>query len=127
MGDLTKNFSRNEFCCRCGCEFDGIDYTLVDMLQTIRSYVGFPFRISSGCRCKKHNKEVGGVRNSQHTLGKAADVHCQIGALELFRTVRKLYRMGAIPALGHAQLYVAEDFVHLDVRSKKSNTVKGWA
>ena len=127
MGDLTKNFNRDEFRCNCGCGFDDVDPELVDMLQTIRSYVGSPFRISSGCRCKQHNKKVGGVRNSQHILGKAADVHCQIGALELFRTVRKLYRMGAIPALGHAQLYVADDFVHLDVRSKKSNTVKGWA
>jgi hypothetical protein len=33
MGDLTKNLSRHEFECECGCGFDTVDYALVVMLQ----------------------------------------------------------------------------------------------
>lgn len=33
MGDLTKNLSRYEFACECGCGFDTVDYGLVVMIQ----------------------------------------------------------------------------------------------
>ena len=127
MGDLTKNFSRYEFACNCGCGFDNINPTLINMLQTIRSYIGEPFDISSGCRCKYWNKHEKGKRNSQHLLGNAADIHCRIGAGKLYTIIKKLYISGAIPVLGYAQLYVALDFVHLDVRPNKSYTVRRWA
>ena len=32
MGDLTKNFSRSEFACKCGCGFDDIDLVLQSVI-----------------------------------------------------------------------------------------------
>jgi len=70
---LTENFSRSEFCCKCGCGFDDINQTIVDLLQQVRDFFDAPVKITSGCRCPEHNKTVGGSPNSQHLLGTAAD------------------------------------------------------
>ena len=126
MGDLSKNFSRHEFACKCECGFSAISQKLVDMLQTIRSYTGQPMRVTSGCRCPEHNAEVGGVRYSQHQYGRDADIVSPLGADAFFEAVKKLYKMGAIPALGHAQLYQKQNFVHLDVRANKTRTIREW-
>jgi len=73
---LTKNFSSDEFDCKCGyssCTQTLIDLELVTKLQKLRDIAG-PLKITSGFRCKKHNKNVGGVPTSQHTTGTAADI-----------------------------------------------------
>ena len=73
MGDLTKNFSRWEFACRCGCGMDDIRMELVEMLQEARDFLGEPININSGVRCPVHNLAVGGKSDSSHLLGWAAD------------------------------------------------------
>lgn len=49
---------------------------LADYLDVIREKVGKPILISSGFRCPALNKAVGGVSNSQHQKGLAADLIC---------------------------------------------------
>jgi len=44
------------------------------VLEPIRINYGQAVRISSGYRCPALNAAVGGSKNSQHTLGKAADI-----------------------------------------------------
>lgn len=59
----------------------------VDMvLQPLRSIYGKPIVITSGYRCAALNKLVGGVANSYHLQGNAADirVHSQAEAEQLF-------------------------------------------
>jgi len=80
MGDLSKNFSRSEFACHCGCGFDSPEPLLVESLQTIRDHFG-PVRIRSGCRCLKYNRTLTDSKGrrlskdtSQHVFGKAADI-----------------------------------------------------
>ena len=55
MGDLTKDFSRSEFACKCGCGYDRIDPRVVDMCQVIRDGLGASIRINSACRCERRN------------------------------------------------------------------------
>lgn len=43
------------------------------ILDMIRTYIGKPILINSGYRCQKLNNIVGGVQNSMHTKGLAAD------------------------------------------------------
>lgn len=43
------------------------------VLDMTRVYIGKPILINSGYRCKKLNEMVGGVQNSMHTKGLAAD------------------------------------------------------
>lgn len=60
---------------------------LVDnILDPARELLGMPIRVSSGYRSLRLNKIVGGVSNSQHTKGEAADI--SVGSLALNR---KLY------------------------------------
>lgn len=47
------------------------------VLQPLRDHYGHPVKISSGYRCPKLNKAVGGVTNSQHMRGQAADIKIQ--------------------------------------------------
>ena len=79
-----RYFTRAEFKCKCGGKFcDGypaeIDMSMVKIADEIRARIGKPISINSGLRCKTHNANVGGVSNSQHLLGKAADLGCPAG------------------------------------------------
>ena len=44
------------------------------VLEPLRVALGEPIKISSGFRCQALNKAVGGVANSQHCKGQAADL-----------------------------------------------------
>lgn len=70
---LTKNFSRYEFDCPCGCGTQMVDPELAEKLQRIREVTGKKIKITSGYRCLKHNQEAGGGTNSRHRYGMAAD------------------------------------------------------
>lgn len=74
MGDLSNNFNRSEFACKCGCGFDTVDAGLIDSLELLRGGQGLPVIITSGCRCPSHNASVGGASDSQHLYGRAADI-----------------------------------------------------
>ncbi|WP_371374337.1 YcbK family protein [Sporomusa aerivorans] len=71
---MAKYFSKEEFACRhCGQE-PGIDVRLQNILDAMREQVGRPLQLSCAYRCPEHNAEVGGVPNSYHVQGMAADV-----------------------------------------------------
>ncbi len=74
MGDISKHFSRREFLCKCGCGFATVDVELVAVLEDVREHFDSGVTINSGCRCKEHNKRVGGEPDSEHTRGTAADI-----------------------------------------------------
>ena len=71
---ISRWFKRSEFACRCGCGFNTVDTELLDVLEDLRVYFNQPVSINSACRCETHNKNVGGVKDSKHRLGIAADV-----------------------------------------------------
>ena len=70
----------------------------VEVLQPIRNAWGKPIKVTSGYRCQKLNTIVGGVKNSQHTLGQAADIQATAFAdnVKLFRCIERLVKQGKI-------------------------------
>lgn len=52
-----------------------LQYAVDMVLDPLRRIYGHPIIITSGYRCDKLNKLVGGVSNSWHTKGNAADIH----------------------------------------------------
>lgn len=118
MGDLTKNFSRREFACKCGCGFDDVSRELVEGLQQLRDLAGKPITVTSGCRCPKHNAspKVGGVKNSQHLTGKAADI---VIAGMSPRKMAELAEQITAFQKGAIITYVKRGFIHVDVRGRK--------
>ena len=84
---LSKNFTLEEFIRSSTAERMGIDNVpkdeevienmkalCLEVLQPLRDYVGAPVHINSGYRCPELNVAVGGVKNSQHCRGEAADI-----------------------------------------------------
>ena len=53
-----------------------LTYGSIMLLEPARLIVG-PIIINSGFRCETVNRKVGGVRNSQHLVGQAADIRPQ--------------------------------------------------
>lgn len=86
-GQITENFSWEEFQHSSKAEELGIDNSILDesiasqirslvvtVLQPLRSAFGKPLHINSGYRCPELNKALKGAKNSQHTKGQAADI-----------------------------------------------------
>jgi uncharacterized protein YcbK (DUF882 family) len=48
-----------------------------NVLEPAREKLGGAIIVNSGYRCERHNKAVGGVANSQHLRGEAADIRCE--------------------------------------------------
>ena len=99
---LTAHFSLWEMCAsgtaiRLGIE-NVPDEAVIKRLQQLCEHVLEPLRqrfgvirITSGYRCDKLNRAVGGVKNSQHRLGEAADIHVsniEVGR-KMFRYIKE--------------------------------------
>lgn len=75
------HFRPEEFRCRCcgglpPAVRENIETLVTEVLDPARQRYGGPVLVNSGYRCPKHNAEVGGVPNSQHMRGEAADIRC---------------------------------------------------
>jgi len=104
MEQFTKNFSYDELIASSTAKRLGLDNTpneqekerlrqlAEDILQPIRDAWKSPIIVNSAFRSEAVNKAVGGVKNSQHRLGEAADI--TIGGKErnrkLFNFIYKL-------------------------------------
>lgn len=80
--DAIKYFTRDEpyIACSCGrCGGFPVEPTeeIMRLADRVREQAGTIMIPSSTVRCKQHNAEVGGVRNSRHLLGKAMDFRIQ--------------------------------------------------
>ena len=119
---VSENFSSSEFDCKCGnkdCTETKISMLLVIFLQSMRMRIGSPIHITSGYRCEKHNAAVGGVKDSQHRLGIAADIVSRTkGAGEVFQIAERA--MDEVIGKDHGGLGRYKSFTHVDVRLKRS-------
>ncbi len=126
---LAANFTLGELASHDGADVVLLDDELVILLQQIRDHFKAPVIIHSGYRSPAHNAAVGGVKNSQHTFGTAADIVVQgYTPLEVAQYAEHL-----MPKSGGIGVYL--DFTHEDVRltrgrwdnrSGREVTVAGW-
>lgn len=73
-----KSFKKSEYKCKCGGKYcngypSKIAMRLVMADQYQRNYYGVSVSLTSGIRCEKHNKNVGGTSNSYHKKGRSSD------------------------------------------------------
>lgn len=96
----------------------GINMNLefVAKLDKVREMVGFPIRVVSGYRTEARNRAVGGVRDSAHRSGRAADL-----AATSSGTRYKL--LTAALAVGFQRVGIGPTFIHLDDDATKPNDV----
>ena len=76
-----RYFEMKEFACKCCGQLppsaeQNLQALVEHVLDPARERLGMPITVNSGYRCPAHNKAVGGVKNSQHLKGEAADITC---------------------------------------------------
>lgn len=103
----VKYFKEIEFVCPC-CGQCHMNKELIWKLDLLRELVGNPLIITSGYRCEKFNKVVGGVPNSAHLRGKAADIACSNSELR-YKILKYAFYL-EFPRIG-----IGQNFIHLDV------------
>ncbi len=119
---LTKNFSLSEFECKSGAAVpDDLlpnIKKLAESLQVLRDDIGLPIRINSGYRSPEHNEKIGGVKNSQHTKGTAADIAISgVSPREIRRRLEILIKSGKMLQGGIGSY---STFTHYDIRGYKA-------
>ena len=120
--ELTKNFDTHEFESKDGLStpknlMPNIQ-ELADNLQVLRDYFGLPISINSGYRSPSHNRSIGGVKNSQHVQGKAADITVSgKSPKEVHQAIENLIAEGKMKQGG---LGLYSTFVHYDIRGTKA-------
>lgn len=101
-------FQESEFQCKCGqCDVKTVSPVLLAHLNGLRARYGKAIYINSGIRCKEQNKRVGGVNDSAHLDGTAADIFCTSSHdrwLLLSNAIGLFNRIG-----------IGTTFIHLDV------------
>ena len=119
---MTNNFSLKEFESKDGSKMPSDVYLnivkLVGQLQFLRDYTGRAITVNSGYRSPEYNAKIGGVKNSQHLLGKAADITIEgLKPAEVYRLIDELIDMGLMLQGG---LGSYESFTHYDIRKTKA-------
>ena len=119
-----RYFRPEEFDCKCkkckdngeGRGIDMMEHYFLQMLDDARHKAGIPFVITSGYRCPSHNKAVGGVANSAHTKGLAADIACSDER-------SRGYIIGALYEACFNRIGIHPDFIHVDDDDSRSADV----
>lgn len=96
-----------------------IELLVAKLLDPLRDYVAEPIYVNSGYRSQELNKAVGGVHDSQHRKGQAADI--RIGSItgrllaDLFWEIEERFDFDQMI------LYKKQAFIHISYVSKLEN------
>ena len=88
---------------------------LIQKLEELREAVGSPVKVTSGVRCEAANAAAGGVPDSAHLIGMAADLEVE-NSNQRFLLLRAAMRHFKRVGIGRL-------FLHVDVDSSKAEWV----
>lgn len=86
------------------------------MLDIARGLAGIPFVVNSACRCKAHNRAVGGIRNSAHRSGLACDIRC-LNSKDRYKIIF------ALKTAGFTRILIYKTFIHVDIDPSKPQEI----
>ena len=112
-----RYFEMKEFACKCCGQLppsaeQNLQALVEHVLDPARERLGMPITVNSGYRCPAHNKAVGGVKNSQHLKGEAADITCADNK----RLAEIIEQLG-----NYDQLIVYPTFLHVSYKRQGVN------
>lgn len=105
---MGRYFKESEFTMNGENVYDQMDKRFLSQLEKLRKSVGLPLILNSTYRTPEYNEQVGGVKNSYHTKGVAADIHCTDGIVRSL-IVKHALRLGLTVGVYHT-------FIHVDDR-----------
>ena len=113
--DDIQYFKPDEFRCKCGGKYcNGFPAEpkeqLVRIADQLRKNLGVPITIVSGLRCPTWNQIQGGVADSQHQYGEAADIYCS--GISQLRVEAELDKIGGVR---YHYPITGSDNVHFDI------------
>ena len=109
---IAPYFNLSEFACPC-CNRVMLHPKLLVKLIELRKILERPIHITSGYRCSRYNDQIGGIINSYHCIGLAADIKVKdINLITLLEVCENIDFTG----IG---FYEKKNFLHLDVRPTK--------
>ena len=141
---VTRHFTIEELCASQTAKAKGINntpnmqqminlvYLTAYVLEPLRVAMGEPIKIGSGFRCQQLNKAVGGVTNSQHMKGQAADL-CIDGDLAKgrlwFNHIRDYFEFDQLiweknPKTGNYWVHVSYDHIGKNRKQVIDNLIK---
>jgi len=110
--NIALHFKLSEFSCPC-CKRVMLHPKLLAKLMELRKILERPIYITSGYRCPEYNQKIGGVVNSYHCIGLAADIQVKdISLIDLLGYAEEIDFAGT-------GFYAKKNFLHLDVRPTK--------
>lgn len=112
---MNKYFKEDEMKCKCGCGMD-VEPHFKDLILKARVIANVPFIITSGARCKEHNRTIGGKDTSSHTKGLALDIKAS-GSRERYLICKAFNQIGA------TRFGIDKSFVHVDIDQEKAQQV----
>lgn len=134
ISKFSEHFTVSEMFATTHKEYEDVNYKNVDLhsvinlirlcsvLEYIRHFLGdVPLNVSSGYRCSGLNTLVGGVYNSYHTTGQAADILVKpnLDILEFLNHLQELHILNEVIAYGN--------FIHISVPDyREVNNVKKY-
>lgn len=84
-----------------------MDPALMALMDKLRERMKRPMKINSGFRTSQHNIEVGGVTNSPHLTGHAADIHVPDSSFRFWLVIWSV-------VYGIRRLGIGKHFIHID-------------
>lgn len=109
---MTKNFTKEELECKCGCgKLPKDDF--IHELQLLRNYFGKPMVVTSGARCERYNKKINGAPGSAHILGVGVDIAFDMSDVDSLWHFIKFATM-----LDFEGIIVYPRHVHLDMKNR---------
>jgi len=113
---VLDNFTRAELECKCKAihlDAPSLD-NLALRLQVLRTSFGRALNVNSAYRCKDHNSRSGGVKDSKHVLGQAADIST-VGWTSEDRS--RFIRLATGLGFGGIGINNKQQYIHIDLRS----------
>ena len=100
-----------------------VEHLVLCVLDPLRELWGLPIRVTSGYRCPELNEEVGGVEDSYHMEGCAADISATDPTrnVELMSLIRAMQLIGRI-ALTECYLGPKAKYIHIALDRKRIDT-----
>lgn len=128
-GQITEHFFKSEFESKDGSEMpDWVYKNIVELafsLQELRDYLQHPIIITSGYRDPYYNDVIlpsmgyETSNNSQHKLGKAADI--VVRDMKPNKVAKAIMRLRKDGCMRKGGLGIYNGFVHYDIRGKNIN------